>query len=169
MTEWYFAYGSNMNPARMQARGLAFDEVTGGQLAGFALCFNKRASGKSQVAYANIVYAPQGCVEGALYRLSKAADIQLMDPFEGNPVRYSREVFVVNSASGPINAWVYVANPAMIAENLLPERRYLQHLQAGRQWHSPAYQRWLNEHPAIEQEETGCEQPDCRDGLIHNV
>jgi gamma-glutamylcyclotransferase (GGCT)/AIG2-like uncharacterized protein YtfP len=169
MTEWYFAYGSNMNPARMQARGLAFVESTGGQLTGFALRFNKRATGKSQVAYANIVYAPQGCVEGVLYRLAQAADIQLMDPFEGNPVRYSREVFVVSSMSGPINAWVYVANPAMIADGLLPERRYLEHLQAGRQWHSPAYQQWLSSHPAIEQDVIGDAPSDRRDGLLHNV
>ncbi len=39
---WYFAYGSNMNPARMQARGLAVLEALPGRLPGYGLCFNKR-------------------------------------------------------------------------------------------------------------------------------
>ena len=43
MGHWYFAYGSNMNPARMRSRGLSFSEAFSGQLAGYELCFNKRA------------------------------------------------------------------------------------------------------------------------------
>ena len=31
---YYFAYGSNMNPARMRSRGLQFDEALAGQLRG---------------------------------------------------------------------------------------------------------------------------------------
>ncbi len=41
----YFAYGSNMNPARMQARGLSVCEALAGRLPGYVLCFNKRATG----------------------------------------------------------------------------------------------------------------------------
>lgn len=170
MIEWYFAYGSNMNPARMEARGVPFSEVLAGQLVSFELCFNKRASGKQGVAYANIGYAKRGQVEGVLYCLQQASQIKRMDPFEGNPVRYSREVFVVNTARGPINAWVYVANAAMLAEGLLPERNYLNHLLAGAQWHSAKYQNWLRDHPCIDSlDSVGPASVSSADGLIYNV
>ena len=150
----------------MRARGIAFERSTAGTLSGFRLRFDKRASGKHNVAYANIGYARHGRVEGVLYRLQQPDDIRLMDPFEGNPVRYGREVYTIETTSGAINAWVYVANPAMLAGGLLPERRYLNHLIAGREFHSEAYNQWLQNHPCIDTEEgkgTGV------DGLIYNV
>lgn len=169
MIEWYFAYGSNMNPARMEARGVPFVEVVAGQLSGFELRFNKRATGKQGVAYANIGYARHGQVEGVLYRLQQAVQIRQMDPFEGNPVRYSREVFVIDTLHGPVNAWVYVANAAMLAEGLLPERNYLNHLLAGAQWHSASYQDWLRDHPCLESlGGTGALDAGA-DGLLYNV
>lgn len=167
MSEWYFAYGSNMNPARMKARGLSYKRAAAGRLAGFALRFDKRASGKTGVAYANIGYAPEHCVEGVLYQLASAADICLMDPYEGSPVRYSREVFPVACDQGLIPAWVYVANRAMLAEGLLPEKRYLAHLLAGKPWHSDTYQHWLMNQPVIDDDDT---TPDSvAEGLIYNV
>lgn len=81
---YYFAYGSNMNPARMRSRGLQFDEALAGQLRGFALCFNKRAHDRPERSYANIRYQRDGVVEGVLYRLSHADEIRKMDPFEGH-------------------------------------------------------------------------------------
>ena len=149
---WYFAYGSNMNPARMRARGIAFEQCAAGTLSGFQLCFNKRASGKHNVAYANIAYARHARVEGVLYQLKCPEDISLMDPFEGNPVRYGREVYTVATAGGGINAWVYIANRALLATGLLPERRYLNHLLAGREFHSAGYHRWLQNQPCLESE-----------------
>ena len=115
---YYFAYGSNMNPARMRSRGLQFDEALAGQLRGFALCFNKRAHDRPERSYANIRYQRDGVVEGVLYRLSHADEIRKMDPFEGTPIFYSRERMPVITAQGVIAAWVYVANPAMREEGL---------------------------------------------------
>ncbi|HSC84269.1 MAG TPA: gamma-glutamylcyclotransferase family protein [Pseudomonas sp.] len=129
---YYFAYGSNMNPARMQARGLLVEEAMAGQLPGFALCFNKRAHDHPGRAYANIRHQPGARVEGVLYRLAAASEILKMDPFEGTPVFYSRERMAVHTGRGPIAAWVYVANPAWRAEGLAPSRAYLAHLLAGR-------------------------------------
>ncbi len=166
MIDYYFAYGSNMNPVRMQARGIAFNRSLAGMLPGFQLCFNKRASGKDNVAYANIAYARGGRVEGGLYQLHKPDDIKLMDPFEGNPIRYSREVYAIDTAEGTINAWVYVANRALLGTGLLPERRYLDHLLAGREFHSDEYHQWLQNHPCIASESA---LDGHVDGLIHNV
>ena len=154
-----------MNPARMVARGLSTINALPGTLRGFSLRFDKRATGKSDVAYANIGYQRDGYIEGVLYQLERPDDIAIMDSFEGNPVRYGREVFCVNTAEGVIYAWVYVANKAMLADGLLPERAYLNHLLAGKQWHSAAYHQWLSAHPCIESDKAGSGV----DGLIYNV
>lgn len=164
----YFAYGSNMNPARMRARGIVFTAALAGWMPGFGLRFDKRAHGKQHVAYANIAYAPQECVEGVLYQLNCAEDIGLMDPFEGSPYRYSREIFSVRSRNDQrINAWVYVANRALLADGLLPERRYLDHLLAGQPWQSESYHRWLQAQPCIDSQASN--SGDKVDGLIFNV
>jgi len=164
---WYFAYGSNMNPQRMNARGIAFSQALAGQLVGFELCFDKRASGKSGVGYANIRYQPGSVVEGVLYRLQRAEDIDLMDPFEGNPYRYSREVFAAGSELGAINCWVYVANRALLAPQLLPEKLYLEHLLKGRPWLSDSYFEKLSGQPSIDNSEAGAQS--AVNGLTHNV
>ncbi|WP_068826882.1 gamma-glutamylcyclotransferase family protein [Pseudomonas sp. BMS12] len=136
---YYFAYGSNMNPARMQARGLRVEEALAGRLAGYALCFNKRAHDHPGRGYANIRHQAGAVVEGVLYRLAGADEILKMDPFEGTPVYYSRECMLIDSARGPIAAWLYVANPAWRAEGLAPSVSYLNHLLAGRELLSADY------------------------------
>lgn len=138
-SQWYFAYGNNLNPERMKARGLVFEERIKGQLPHYSLCFNKRAHNKEGIAYANIQYAKQHNVEGALYKLSNLEAIQELDPFEGCPVRYSREVFPIQSSQGSINAWIYIANKAMLCNQVLPEDRYIQHLLAGSDLLSESY------------------------------
>lgn len=128
MSDYYFAYGSNMNPQRMRARGLHFAAYQAGSLRGYTLSFNKRAHNKTGIAYANISYRQGDIVEGVLYALSPDSPISVMDPFEGTPVRYSRELFPVETDGGVIWAWVYVANPAYIADALQIEENYLAHL-----------------------------------------
>ena len=55
--DYYFAYGSNMNPARMAVRGMRYRQSLRAQLPGWQLAFNKRAHGKEGIAYASIVKA----------------------------------------------------------------------------------------------------------------
>ncbi|MBD2837458.1 gamma-glutamylcyclotransferase [Pseudomonas sp. JM0905a] len=145
---FYFAYGSNMNPARMRSRGLVFSEAMAGRLEGYALCFDKRAHDRPGRSYANIRYQRDGVVEGVLYRLAHEDEIWKMDPFEGTPIFYSRERMPVLTAQGVQPAWVYVANPAMREEGLWPTRGYLEHLLAGREFLSSAYWESLAAVPA---------------------
>lgn len=128
MPDFYFAYGSNMNSARMRARGLDYEHCQRGRLPGFALQFNKRAHNKTGVGYANIGHAPGHEVQGVLYQLARTSPITVMDPYEGSPVRYSRELFEIITDSGGRWAWVYVANPAFIDPALGVEENYLNHL-----------------------------------------
>lgn len=149
MTRFYFAYGSNMNPARLHDRGLAFRRRLAGRIPGLGLRFNKRASDRPGCAYANVVYAPDACVEGVLYELSDGYRIADMDAFEGTPRLYSRDIWWVTSRLGRLPAWMYVANPAVLADGLRPEAWYLQHLLAGRDCLSPAYVAALQAQPVL--------------------
>jgi cation transport regulator ChaC len=137
---WYFAYGSNMNPARMQARGVQVSEAVAGRLSGYALCFDKRAVDRDPGrAYANIRYQRDGVVEGVLYRLAEPDEIAKLDPFEGTPIYYSRERLPIVTAHGVQPAWVYIANPAFRQDGLLPSADYLAHLLLGRAFLSETY------------------------------
>ncbi|EKF75001.1 hypothetical protein A11A3_06091 [Alcanivorax hongdengensis A-11-3] len=138
---YYFAYGSNMNPARMAVRGMRYRHSHAARLEGWQLSFNKRAHGKQGIAYANIV--PGAACEGVLYQLWDHREIERLDPFEGWPERYRRECLRVETASGSVRSWVYIANPQWQAEQLLPERWYLNHLLSGRPWLSDDYYRAL--------------------------
>lgn len=164
MTSCYFAYGSNMNPARMRARGLNFVSAESAVLPGFRLVFNKQSHCKPSVAYANVRPASKCRVEGVLYTLANAADLDLMDHFEGTPVRYSRECFQVVTSSGPRATWIYVANPAFINNRLLPESSYLMHLLAGRDFLSAEYLQMLSDHHCVLSEPIPGEQ-----GLLRNA
>ncbi len=149
VSPYYFAYGSNMNPERMRARGLPFADYCPARLPGYALAFNKRAHNKSGIGYANIERRVGAEVEGVLYRLESDADLLRMDRYEGTPVRYSREIFAVVAGSETVPAWVYVANPAYIASALRIEQNYINHLLAAEGLLSPAYQARLRDIEAL--------------------
>ena len=142
MNCFYFAYGSNMNPARMAHRGMRYRRSGAAFLAGWSLAFNKRAHGKSGIAYANILPGGAG-VEGVLYELWDDREITRMDPFEGHPERYRRQCLTVSTEAGPVATWVYIANDHWQSDSVLPERWYLNHLLSGRPWLSDTYYRWL--------------------------
>jgi len=136
---YYFAYGSNMNQQRMTVRGLSFSDPVKGVMPGYRLAFNKKAWDHPSRSYANIVYDPASSVEGVLYRLEDEHQIIKMDPFEGAPRLYSREIFHVETHLGAIPSWVYIANKATIFEGLKPDRWYLDHLLEGRDFLSEEY------------------------------
>ena len=135
---YYFAYGSNMNPERVKARGLNYSQVLSGQLSGYELSFNKY-SAKREGSAANITRKKDAVTEGVLYLLSGEEQIIQMDPFEGFPDHYTRELLSIATKSEPVKAWVYIANQRFIRENLLPPRWYLNHLLAGKQFLTQPY------------------------------
>lgn len=140
-----------MNPRRMAARGMRFLSAERACLDGWHLRFNKRAQGKSGVAYANVVDRAGESVEGVLYRLVSEDEIARMDPFEGCPQLYQRHLMsvILPERKSCGDAWVYVATQAWQEEGLLPERGYLNHLLAGRPWLSRAYYQTLRAHPCL--------------------
>jgi len=151
MVACYFAYGSNMNPARVTQRGLRFDALAGARLAGYRLTFDKTSKLHPGLGHANLSYAPDDEVEGVLYWLSSPVEIEKMDRFESTPVNYSREVVQVQVREMLVCTWTYFANPAVRSPGLKPPRSYLQHLLAGREYLSESYYQGLARHDCDEQ------------------
>ena len=144
MVEHYFAYGSNMNPARVEARGLVTAGVQGAVLAEFRLVFDKVSRKHPGVSHANVVYAPGHRVEGVIYSLPQQDEILKMDPFETAPWNYGRDVVSVDTLDGQrVSAWTYFANRAVRRSGLRPPPSYLQQLLAGRAYLSSEYHAWL--------------------------
>lgn len=133
----YFAYGSNMNPARVAERGLRVTAVCGASLKNRRLVFDKVSRLHPNAAHANVVYAPGERVEGVLYRLASAEEILKMDPFERAPWNYGRDAVQVQIGDAVLWAWTYFANRAVRREGLSPPADYLAHMLAGRD-HLPA-------------------------------
>jgi hypothetical protein len=139
VSHFYFAYGSNMNPQRVAARGLRFNHVCGASLAGVRLAFDKQSREQPSGGHANLAFARDERVEGVLYALHDDAEIARMDRFERAPINYSREIVVVTTAHAGVAAWTYFANPAVTRAGLRPERAYLEHLLAGQPYLSRDY------------------------------
>ncbi|NJN53225.1 MAG: gamma-glutamylcyclotransferase, partial [Gammaproteobacteria bacterium] len=85
--ERYFAFGSNMNPERVRARGLQATAIRGAVLAQVRLTFDKVSREHPGIGHAALTFAPGGSVEGVLYDLVGADDIARMDVFERTPIK----------------------------------------------------------------------------------
>ena len=149
---YYFAYGSNMNPKRVMARGIEYSEILSGRLFDYELVFNKHST-KREGSAANIVRRANEVTEGVLYLLADAVQITKMDPFEGFPDQYRRKKLRILADSKSLNAWVYIANQRFVKENLLPPRWYLNHLLEGREFLSERYYKKLLDVRCLENSE----------------
>ena len=150
MVNKYFAYGSNMNPARVAERGLVTHAVSAGQLFDFTLVFNKVSRLHPHLAHANIQRAQGAAVEGVLYTLTAPEEIHKMDPFEHAPWNYGRDVVWIETPTGGSWAWTYFANRAVVNDGLRPPTDYLAHLLAGEAYLSQAYLAWLQTIPTAD-------------------
>jgi len=120
----YFAYGSNLHPARLAAR-LATPRLLGtARLDGHGLRFHKRGrdgSGKCSIVPGS------ACVHGAVYALD-AADKLALDDIEGVGTGYAS---VEVDLPGFGTASTYVALPGAVDDALQPFDWYLAHVVAG--------------------------------------
>ena len=127
----YFAYGSNMDAARVEQRGLRVVDRYAATLLDHQLIFDKIAGDQAAAGHANVIRAPGEQVEGVLYDLVAASEILKMDPFERAPVNYTREAVALQVGARTRWAWTYFANRARRRAGLRPTRAYLNHLLAG--------------------------------------
>jgi gamma-glutamylcyclotransferase len=152
---WYFAYGSNMNPARLsdqrlKERAVQMGPRVGGRLDGWRLVFNKIARSPAGAAAGNIVKAKGETVHGTLNEMPEAG-LEVLDIWEGVAGGHyeRRTVSVVRADTGEtVDAVVYVA--LKVGEGLRPTRAYLGHLLAGRDLLPADYWEQLNATPTLD-------------------
>lgn len=126
----YFAYGSNLHPARMRARVPSARVVAVGRVPGFRLAFRK--SGRDGSAKCDLEPAPEATVWGALYRFA-AAEQPALDAAEG-PGYYIARVTVA-TAEGVVEAFTYRARRDWIDEAAVPYDWYRDLVLAGARAH----------------------------------
>ena len=136
----YFAFGSNMNPARLRQRVGDFPTPCPSVLLGYRLVFNKKADRKPGVGFANIVISNSDQVHGLLYELTNE-QLEMLSAWEGvSGSHYYRTMLQVLTDGGEsVRAVAYVACEDKIAHDLLPEAEYLNHLLAAREHLPPDY------------------------------
>jgi cation transport regulator ChaC len=135
----YFAYGSNMDPQRMNERDVHFSQRRHAILKGYALKFNKVSSNNPREGYANIVQKKDEIVEGVLYEIPES-DLSKLDRAEGYPTHYQKmSVLVKLDDDTEVWAVTYVAQPSKLREGLKPTREYLNHLLAAQDILSESY------------------------------
>ena len=149
---WYFAYGSNMQPATFAGRrGIVAARALPARLAGWQLVFDKPALLPMGQGMANVVATPGAEVLGVAYAIT-ADDLAHLDLTEGVLIENYRRVAVQVAALGdgaPFEAWTLTSE--LRVNGLLPSERYMALLVEGAEHHGlPAeYVAWLRARPAV--------------------
>ena len=139
MSEYYFAFGSNMDKKRMEIRTHESSDRQKGIMEDWKLVFNKIKDEERGSGYANIEPEIGSIVEGIIYKVSEDA-IKKLDKKEGVPDDYLQETMSVgNENQESISCIVYIANRSKINNSLKPERWYLNHLLEGKEFLSENY------------------------------
>ena len=131
----YFAFGSNMNPARMKDRLSWEPQRRIAILSDYQLIFDKVSNDGGK---ANIRPLEGSIVEGILYLLNEK-DLVKLDGFEGVAAgHYVRELIQVKTETeDSLAAMTYIALKTGL--ELPPTREYLDHLLAGKDLLSSQY------------------------------
>ncbi|MBF0192776.1 MAG: gamma-glutamylcyclotransferase [Magnetococcales bacterium] len=148
---YYFGYGSNMNLQRMKKRVGDFGTPFRGTLYNYCLCFNKVSRRDKRVGFANIIPHHGHAVEGIIFKLNDA-QIRSLDAFEGYPEHYDRVSLNAYAEHGEIPVVVYIAQPDMIKNDILPTKKYLNYLLDGKEFLSDEYFSMLEQWPTFREE-----------------
>ena len=117
----YFAYGSNLHPARLGARIPSSQLMGLAELQGYQLAFHKRGADLS--AKCNAVCSGDQChkLPGALFSML-ASEKPILDAMEG--AGYAVTEVMVEYAGEQHQAFMYVAEAEYIDDSLLPFQWY---------------------------------------------
>ncbi len=129
----YFAYGSNLDGAQMEARcpGHGFRGLA--RLPGHRLHFPLYSASTWKGAVASLDPCAGSDVWGVLYDLTPA-HVAALDCHEGldrTPPRYRRGELTVVQGEAPVAAFTYLGLPDAVLAEPRPSRRYLDAILAG--------------------------------------
>lgn len=130
----YFAYGSNLHPVRLQQRVPQSEFLCVATLAGYRLCFHKRAGDGS--AKCNILHTGNGAdlVHGAIYQLPMNQRY-VLDRYEGVGFGYEVEHVKVSAGDRVHGVFAYVAQESHIDNRLQPYHWYKELVVRGARHH----------------------------------
>ena len=130
----YFAYGSNLDIERKEARTGTIRKAIRSRLPNYRFAFNKRAQGAG--VYANILPCFGAEVWGVTYLCDEKA-IGELDRYEGVALGHyvHVSVSVITEAEGKIEALTYVAGKQFVCEEGIPSQDYLKHILSGARTH----------------------------------
>jgi len=131
---WYFAYGSNLLVAQIEARTGQIRKAIRSRLEGYCFTFNNRD--ENGEIYANVVPDPATEVWGVVYLFDTEA-LRKMDEFEGvSDGCYRRIPVTVESDSGErIQATAYIAGEDFVGKPGKPSGEYLGRIISGARHH----------------------------------
>ena len=144
-TKYYFAYGSNLNRARMAQRGALWEHAQKGTLQDYDLDFGKSANLTTGEGYANIFKKKKSQVEGIIYRLENKNMANSLDVYEGTNIGHYKRIEVeVQLRNGKsLKCFTYTA--CQRHKGLIPSKVYLSHLLQGAHYLSKDYIEKLKE------------------------
>lgn len=126
----YFAYGSNLLRQRLLARTPSARVLTTARLVGHELCFHKAGSDGSGKADARSTEQFSHEVWGVVYELSQQ-EKRVLDEIEGLGRGYRQKTLVLETHSGPLTAFAYLAMPAFHDGAMVPFHWYKRFVLAG--------------------------------------
>lgn len=130
---WYFAYGSNLNPPRMEERTGKIRRAERCRLCGYKLSFNKLGTDGS--GKANIIPDEESEVWGVAYICGTEA-MDNLDLAEGFPKHYERhKVWVVLDSGEKLESITYIACKKRLKNGLKPSPDYVNHILEGARHH----------------------------------
>lgn len=118
---YYFAYGSNLHPARLIERVPSAELVGVARKPKHALTFHKRSSDGSSKC--NMFNSETGLIYGAIYRLNPDHKNEL-DKFESNGYGYIDKQITLEHNESKYNCFTYLAQKSHIVGNLNPYHWY---------------------------------------------
>jgi len=152
---WYFAYGSNMQPATFRGRrGIVARHAIPARLAGWQLVFDKPTLLPMGEGMANVVATEGAEVLGVAYAvtLDDLAHIDLTEGvLIGNYSRVAVRVTALDPAIGELEAFTLTSDRR--DGSLRPSHRYMALLIEGAETHGlpSEYVAWLRACPAVDE------------------
>jgi len=133
----YFAYGSNLHPARMATRTPSCEYLGRAHLSGHRLRFHKRSQMGDDLSGKCDAYATgngSDIVHGVVYRISTREQVAL-DRAEGEGRGYHRVPCSIAYGTSVLETHTYVANTEWIDATLRPFDWYLALVSSGARIH----------------------------------
>lgn len=127
----YYAYGSNLHPARLGARIPSSQLIGVAELSGYQLAFHKRGADLSGKCNAVCSSNAGDTLLGALFSMN-GSEKPILDKIEG--AGYVVSEIVVTHERKTYQAFMYVAQTACIDESLLPYQWYKDFVSLGAQF-----------------------------------